>query len=128
MRTVFLIIAVCTATQLFSQDLSNYRWKKRLVLLVSPDFDSHLIREQLLLLEKEATELEERDMLVLKIPPNNEALSKFGLRENFEGVLLIGKDGGLKSRYDLLVKPKTLFDLVDSMPMRRAEMRKGKQN
>ncbi len=128
MRIVFLIIAVCTATQLFSQDLSNYRWEKRLVILVSPDFDSHLIQEQAQLLEKEATELEGRDMLVLKIPPNNEALDKFKLRENFEGVLLIGKDGGLKSRYDLLVKPKTLFDLVDSMPMRRAEMRKGKQN
>ena len=128
MRTVFLIIAICTAAQLFSQDLSNYRWEKRLVILVSPDLDSHLIREQLLLLEKEATELEERDMLILKIPPNSEALDKFKLRESFEGVLLIGKDGGLKSRYDLLVKPKTLFDLVDSMPMRRAEMRKGNKN
>ena len=80
------------------------------------------------LFEEAAAELKERDMLLLEIEPNNQELVKFSLSENFEGVLLIGKDGGLKASYKLLVKPKTLFDLVDSMPMRKAEMRTGNRN
>ncbi len=128
MRIVFLILTICTATQLFSQDLSNYHWKKRLVVVVSMDVDSRQVKEQLHLFEKVAVELEERDMLALKMQPNNQALTKFRLNENFEGVLLIGKDGGLKGKYELSVQPKVLFELVDSMPMRKAEMRKGDRN
>ncbi len=67
-------------------------------------------------------------MLVLKAHPNNKDLMNFNLSENFEGVLLIGKDGGLKARHPLLVQPQTLFVLVDGMPMRKAEMRKGKKH
>jgi hypothetical protein len=39
-------------------------------------------------------------------------------------VRLIGKDGGVKAKVEELNLEK-LFELIDSMPMRQAEMRKG---
>ena len=44
--------------------------------------------------------------------------------ENF-GVVLIGKDGGVKLESSVPVKTAKLFDLIDSMPMRIHEMKSG---
>lgn len=41
-------------------------------------------------------------------------------------VVLIGKDGGEKLRQDSLLTARELFALVDAMPMRRAEMGRGR--
>jgi hypothetical protein len=43
-------------------------------------------------------------------------------REGFE-ILLIGKDGTVKLRSDKPVSSEDLFALIDSMPMRKREMR-----
>lgn len=67
-------------------------------------------------------------MLLLNRQSKSPDLAGFSLATNFEGVLLIGKDGGIKLKKPFIVKPQTIFDLVDSMPMRRAEMRSKYQN
>ena len=41
--------------------------------------------------------------------------------------VLIGKDGGVKSRGETL-DLDSMFDLIDSMPMRRAEMNQAREN
>ena len=41
-------------------------------------------------------------------------------------VVLIGKDGGEKLRRDSFLTTRDLFAIVDAMPMRRAEMKKGR--
>ena len=51
-----------------------------------------------------------------------------GIAIDFQGVLLIGKDGGIKLRKPFPVKPSTLFETIDGMPMRKAEMRKSRGN
>ena len=43
-------------------------------------------------------------------------------REKFEAVL-VGKDGGVKSRYSQVVDPATIFPFIDSMPMRMDEIK-----
>ncbi|NAY92490.1 DUF4174 domain-containing protein [Muricauda sp. JGD-17] len=126
MRKIFLILIIFVVIPMNAQNLSDYRWKKRLVLLVSFDFESSLVKSQIQCLEKTSIELKERDMLMLKLYPTDQKLTVFNIGNNFEGVLLIGKDGGLKARYPYVVKPNTLFELVDSMPMRKSEMRKKK--
>ena len=40
-----------------------------------------------------------------------------------ERILLVGKDGGVKLRSEEPVSIQRIFDLIDSMPMRRREMR-----
>ena len=50
---------------------------------------------------------------------------RFGLDPHVEGfqAVLIGKDGGVKFRWNEVVAPAAVFDLVDAMPMRMREMR-----
>lgn len=41
-------------------------------------------------------------------------------------LILIGRDGGEKYRSNKFVKAEELFAIIDAMPMRRAEIKKGK--
>lgn len=107
-----------------AQEFSKYQWKKRLAVLVSSNFDDLKPTAQFQMFKEKSEELEERDMLVLKVDSNSSKLQGLGIEKDFEGVLLIGKDGGLKARYPYTVEPSKLFELVDGMPMRKAEMRK----
>ena len=49
---------------------------------------------------------------------------KYAQRSAVE-VVLIGLDGGVKRRFGDTVQPEAVWALIDKMPMRRAEMRKG---
>lgn len=48
---------------------------------------------------------------------------KLRFKENYE-MILIGLDGGVEKRYNGIEKPKDIFDLIDSMPMRQSELRR----
>ena len=60
----------------FGQDLSEYRWKNRLVILVGTESNP----EQLKLLKNTEKQLQERDILVLEKTPNNRDLKPLGIR------------------------------------------------
>ena len=91
--------------------------------MVSNASNSAEHNQQRQIFELKQSQLEERDIILLNRKPKSSELSRFSLDGNFQGVLLIGKDGGIKLKKPFIVKPQTIFDLVDSMPMRRAEMR-----
>lgn len=42
--------------------------------------------------------------------------------KDFSGYLLIGKDGGIKSKRPYPIHPEEIFTLIDGMPVRKAEM------
>ncbi|MEM6894300.1 MAG: DUF4174 domain-containing protein [Bacteroidota bacterium] len=118
----FLLLTFCTT--LSAQDWDTYRWKNRLIILVAAEESSTLLKEQHEAFKKNPEALTERDLLLFEVNSSAQTLSKFSLKPNFEGVLLVGKDGGLKFQSPFPVDPKTIFDRIDSMPMRQAEMRK----
>ncbi len=117
--------------------LEEYRGKSRLLLVFAP-FPEHLYyRELETLIEVESCRLEERDILIGWFPafglPNlderllsvaevDELHSLYGLDENSFAVLLIGKDGGEKYRTSEVPDLGEIFALIDTMPMRQAEM------
>lgn len=109
-----------------AQELDDYTWKNRLVLIVSSDLNNDNSKKQMDLLGKEQKALEERDMLILTLATNAHQLDRYKLPKDFEGILLIGKDGGLKFQGDFITKPSVLFTLVDGMPMRKAEILRKK--
>ncbi len=106
-----------------AQSIQEYRWKNRLIILVSDTPNSAKLNQQRQIFEQKQSQLEERDMILLNRQTQSPDLSRFALDTHFEGVLLIGKDGGIKLQKPFFVEPQEIFDLVDSMPMRRAEMR-----
>ncbi len=111
-----------------AQNLEDYRWHNRVVVLVHIDHKSGAFRQQQQALDAHKNDLEERDMIVLAPKPGDKRklLTQLGVPSAFEGVLLIGKDGGIKLQESFPVHLETLFTVVDAMPMRRAEIKRKK--
>jgi len=146
-KTVFLIIlfgwVILSGSSRSAQgggvDLSQFRWKKRLLFLFSPD-NSHPFFVQLhesLGIQK--SETLERDLIIFEIfeygtsRMNSEFIDPMitrALREKFRvvsgefTVILLGKDGGIKLKRHDRTELKDIFGLIDSMPMRQEEMHK----
>ncbi|MEZ2415916.1 DUF4174 domain-containing protein [Muriicola sp. E247] len=118
---------------MISQDLSAYRWKNRILLLCDSGEGLEKSKSQLQLFSSYQKGLEERDLIILIYDGNTikdekfrtvSGVSKKEIEFEQEGVFLIGKDGGVKLESGFYTEPITIFDLIDSMPMRRAEMRR----
>ncbi|MEM8846153.1 MAG: DUF4174 domain-containing protein [Bacteroidota bacterium] len=123
MKIILFTVFVLFSLEAFTQELNEYQWKNRLVVLVSNASKSSELNQQYKIFEQNRQQLQERDMILLKRKSNAKDLTRFSLDKNFEGVLLIGKDGSIKLKKTFLIEPQVVFDLVDTMPMRRAEMR-----
>ncbi|WP_213831824.1 DUF4174 domain-containing protein [Flagellimonas sp. 389] len=123
MKLLVTLILIFTLSNMSSQKLAEYKWQNRLVILVSLDLESESVKKQGKQFHDAKKAIKEREMLVLRLSPKSEALKAYNISQNYEGVLLIGEDGGLKAKHDFLVAPSIVFELVDSMPMRRAEIR-----
>ena len=115
------------------QTLRASRWQKRVLLLAAPTAAQADFKHQKTLLAAAGPELTARDFLVLEVFYNQltEAdkqflTRKFGIQPPQFAALLIGKDGGVKQKSSRPIPLADLFDTVDKMPMRRAEMRRAK--
>lgn len=112
----------------------NHRWSHRFLVLTGT---SKTINEQLVLFDGLDDELIDRNLIIYDankneivgdadgIPNARGTQRRFGLPENGYEMALVGKDGGVKRRYQEVVNPQIVFDCIDAMPMRIAEM-KGK--
>ena len=130
-----VIIAFFTSLSMYSQELQDYKWKNRIILIISSSEKSEIFNKQINALEEDHTALEERKLILFKILP-----SKFKInleewkqdsnlydaynpdKEDFK-IILIGLDGGIKLNKDSFKSRSELFALIDGMPMRQAELR-----
>lgn len=126
----FIILLTCLTSN--AQSLEEYRWENRLIFIMNPDMDKDGGHPQLKAFDDHATEMEERDIRIFIIQKNKvfdldgrsvEWTGKTIRDPHFKGVVLIGKDGGIKLEKPFIVTAREFFDLIDSMPMRRAEMK-----
>jgi len=123
-----------------AQDLEQHRWDYRLLLIHTDDLESEQYQNQMSVLKKELAGLEERKLLIYTFWKDKYRVG-FEDREwkladkEFAGasipdtgfeVILRGLDGGVKLRQDSVIDTETLFGRIDSMPMRRQEMRNQK--
>ena len=124
------------SSTLFAQDLNIFQWKNRIILLKEPSLESDWLKAQVRRLKSDIGELNERELVVFIISNGvvydmdenatdldaDEISEQFGIDE-FQGLALIGKDGGVKLKEPFIVHPKMIFELIDSMPMRQSEIR-----
>ncbi|NER09268.1 DUF4174 domain-containing protein [Muriicola jejuensis] len=134
MRSYLLLtfLSVLMTTDAASQELKDYRWKNRILLLCEKDKDLVQSEKQVRAFKAFPKELEERKLVILvcrdgilmdkdfKILKNNADSPE---NKGFQGVLLIGLDGGVKWEGEFPVNPGKIFEIIDSMPMRRAEIK-----
>jgi hypothetical protein len=121
--------------------LSTYRWTHRLLVLHVPDTKQGraTLAAFRTALDDQMTDVLDRDLLivpvgdlphagnVLRLAVHLDALERLAVRRRLglhgpiAQLVLIGKDGGVKTRQSGAVDLPGLFALIDSMPMRRVE-------
>jgi hypothetical protein len=130
--TAALVLIALTAHGADMNRLSDHQWKNRLILVQAESENNHEIET----LRKARAEVDDREIVWFvntgsHLVSNQKAVSSSlesdvkGLLEKTRSdnrVLLIGKDGGIKSRESSL-NLDVIFRRIDAMPMRIREMR-----
>ena len=103
--------------------ISNFEWKKRILLLIADDGDINLIRGVDSFFKEEACQNKDRNIELYKII--GDEIRKFKIPRRYKGkkgIWLIGYDGSDKAYSRDLSLLNKLYDIVDKMPIRRNEM------
>ena len=130
--TLMLLLITLTTQGAGMNSLSDYQWKNRLILVQATDDNAGEIDT----LRSARAEVDDRDIVWFvntgaDLVSNQDGVSSSleseikALLDQFrsdERVLLIGKDGGMKSREPSL-DLDAIFRRIDRMPMRMREMR-----
>jgi hypothetical protein len=130
------LFGVGTHPETLTGNLQDLRWQKRLVVIFS-DASGIKFDGQVRAFLEHPEALRDRDMAVFavkgddvravygaEIGPTAETVRRqLDVPAGLFSVVLIGKDGKVKDRFDDVVDPAMLFAEVDAMPMRQAEMR-----
>ncbi|KIN64354.1 DUF4174 domain containing protein [Sulfitobacter noctilucicola] len=110
-------------------DLSEFRWKKRPVLVFADSPDDPEYIEQMELLRARTEELVERDVVVLTdTDPDARSALRLLMRPRGFMLVLVGKDGGNKLRKPFPWDVREITRSIDKMPMRQLEIREEKEN
>lgn len=134
LRSILLFLLMTACAHSAPRPLEQFLWKNRLVLVETSGSAQDQVLETM---AAQRAAIEERHVIWF-VFTGNKVESNFAgeLPEGFQEavraanyfndpdkpVLLIGKDGGIKARQTELDLAE-LFRRIDSMPMRRAEMR-----
>ena len=141
MRMLVSLAAALATLLVFAtavQSMSNYRWKKRPLVVFAENDGSPLLAEQRQIVSRYRSDLNKRDVVVVWVvgntvstelgpPPNSNATSlraRFDVADGEFRAVLAGKDGGEKLSSAKPLAADKLFATIDAMPMRRDEMRR----
>ncbi len=135
MKLPVVLASAAFVTAAAASPLGDYRWKNRLIVVSVPDGAARA--EMVADFQKRRAALEDRDLIVIDASPTPLGVPGAVRPEDLEAVrkswklggkavfVLIGKDGGEKSRQTEKLDLEKFFALIDTMPMRKAEMREG---
>jgi hypothetical protein len=136
---VIVGIALGTATA-GADELGDYRWERRPLLVFAPTRSDPRLVETLSRIDASRCDFVSRDMVIgVLVSEGNSTLdghavtadesrrlaNQYGIGGDAFSVLLIGKDGGEKLRVDEVPDLRTIYAVIDGMPMRSREMGAG---
>ena len=137
MRLFIITLLVSLGLNLQSQSLSSYKWKNRLIVFVGEMNKEN--QKRLEAYNGSIPDLKERKLIFLHLTnttvsellPNAKPILQdiesyqFLKKKHPErSIFLIGLDGGIKQKTDILFQPEELFKIIDAMPMRASEIRR----
>ena len=109
--------------------LENYKWKKRILLIITKEEDTGLIYEADKFFINQKCKNDERNLVLLKIKKdNNYYIKSTSYFKDKTGVWLIGYDGNIKEYTEDNTLLSNLHKLIDNMPIRKNEIKKFKKN
>lgn len=138
--TIFMILGVSDlrAQSMDTFSLEDYKWQNRVLLVFSPNTYQPDYRQQISDLRSAKDGIKERDLKVFYILKQSspavkgqvipdeyheEMYQDFDVSPADFKSILIGKDGTVKLQSGEAVSSENLFELIDSMPMRKLEMK-----
>lgn len=109
-------------------DLSEFRWKKRPVVVFADSEDDPAYIEQLDLLQAREDELRSRDVIVLTdTTPDARSALRLKMRPRGFMLVLVGKDGEIELRKPFPWNVREITRSIDKMPIREREIRDSKE-
>eukprot|EP01025_Chloroclados_australasicus_P054610 TRINITY_DN647_c0_g2_i7.p3 TRINITY_DN647_c0_g2~~TRINITY_DN647_c0_g2_i7.p3 ORF type:complete len:217 (+),score=27.64 TRINITY_DN647_c0_g2_i7:94-651(+) len=117
-------------------DIGDFRWQNRLVIVFAPSEDSSLLKQQRANIDCNQQGYKDRTLRVIEVvddevfldgqivdsPPANDLRIQFGAFQQEFQAILIGLDGGVKLAMEGVLTSDLLFSEIDVMPMRRQEI------
>ena len=140
--SMLVTLTVWSPEETWSMDLSQFKWKNRLLFLFGEDASDPLFKNLQSQIVAQKAEVDDRDLIVFEVPAkglgrmNTSILDRkeadsirnhFAITGDEFSLILVGKDGGIKLKRMDQVDLREVFELIDSMPMRQNEMRQKKQ-
>jgi len=119
-------------------DLKEFRWKNRVLVVFAEQESTPAYKNHLREIEALDEEFRDRDMVLISAFEDGKGMAaertlpseavdrlreKFGVSPGTYRLYLIGKDGGVKREGGPEIRIQDIFGLIDTMPMRRSEMR-----
>ncbi|TDQ30748.1 uncharacterized protein DUF4174 [Zeaxanthinibacter enoshimensis] len=133
--TVVIIAVLLSGFSAWAQDIRDYRWKNRLLFLSVNQAVTVTASEAAGKYMTQKKAMSERELLLFFIK-DDAIFDAAGNSVDLElpaqyypvagGTVLVGKDGGVKLLQKGIADPVRIFEVIDGMPMRRAEMRRKK--
>ena len=109
--------------------LENYKWKKRILLLIDKEEVTVLVNEVNKFFITHKCKNDERNLELIKFKKRNDNYKK---RKSYfkdkTGIWLIGYDGNIKGYTEDNTLLLNLHNLIDNMPIRKEEMKELKKN
>jgi len=127
MKYIIILLILFIDIQIMAKQISELSWQKRLLVISYKNQDDHINLKTKKFISENKCEIEDRNLEIVffyRFKNKDYETPKF-INDQF-GIWLIGYDGIVKD-YSLDDKIfLRLFDLIDSMPMRKEEMVKDK--
>lgn len=137
MRLLVLACAAMIMPIAAAYDLSQHQWQERLLILIAPSLDDPSLQQQRCRISERRDAVDDRDLRVIELGKRRGLLDGkplgaaqvaslraiFASKQADRLLILIGLDGGEKRRVPLDTNLTELFQQIDGMPMRRADIR-----
>ena len=134
-------IFAASATNVSSADahpLRQYMWNFRPLVIFAPSSNNDDFVRQRMIVNRGLAGFQERNIVVVEViganvnsrlgPQSGATANALRTYYSVDGrqfrSILVGKDGGRKLRSGQAIRAQRLFGVIDSMPMRRIEMRR----
>lgn len=127
-----LIILFFFSSMVQAQNLEQHQWKHRVIVISGNTENLDEVEEQFKRFQTKKEELLERKLVIYKCLKNTcsyynwvsepKNIKLKNQPQEFE-IKLHGLDGGEKFHSEKLITSKQIFDLINSMPMRKTQIR-----
>ena len=125
----FIFIPMCCASEkiILEDYINSFAWEKRIVLFISKSKYVYFINETDNFFKTNNCENDNRNLHYIRIV--GDEIKKYEISEKFKnkyGMWLIGYDGHVKSYSSDISLLKEIYNIIDTMPMRKKEISEQK--